>query len=240
MPTLAVDHASPGEARFTVVAAGAGTVRGVRLSGRCHPALDWETLWSFGGSGTSAAIAVDPGAWLFVAVDATGMSSAVHALIATPDDPMAFRCRSAVADAIRSLALSRIQDRVYERATPLDSGVTYPCVFVHLWDFVERDTGGGTNERTEWEYPTKVLIATRASELDDAAVKEIFGWRQILLEGFDWLSPPDPIIQWTRSEPKLALQRYSYPYEGGKSFEVTGSELVVRNLLRRRRGFPIA
>lgn len=238
MPTLTVDHSTPGEVIFTVAGTvSAGTVRYFKVTGKCE-AIAWTTAFTFAGNETSTAISLDAGFYIFIAVDSSGFSSAYHAHVAGADDPLAYRCRSAVASFIRTMALPTIQDRVYETRTPIDSFVTYPCVFVHLWDFTERDTGGGTNARTEWEYPIRVLIGTRQNELNEDETREILTWRQTILEAFDWFQPADADIQWTRSSPKMALQRFIYPRTGSQDFEMTGSEIIVRCIVRRPRGFP--
>lgn len=238
MPTLSVDNSVAGELVFTVIGtAGAGTVKYFKITGKCEQ-FTWVTAWSFAGDETSDAVELDPGAYVFLAEDSGGISNAYHTSVTDPDDPAVYRCRTSVANFIRSMALSKVQDRVYERRSPVDSNVTFPCVFVHLWDFNERDTGGGTNERTEWEYPVKVLIASRTNELNDEMSKEMSGWRQTILEAFDWFIPSDTDIQWTRSTPRSAFQKFTYPLNGGKSFELTGSEVIVKCVLRRPRGFP--
>jgi hypothetical protein len=231
--TLLLDN---GQVRWEVSGAtGAGAVFGIRLTGSCSPGT-WASLWSFSTNGVSPDTTVPNGAWMFVAKAGSDWSDPQHLLVPESGDPIALKCRKAVADFLRTMAFSRIADRVYEQRTPVSLNISYPCVFVHLWDFQE-SVAGGTNQRTEWLYPIKVLFATRDGELDERASKEILGWRQVALEAFDWWRPAEPTIEYANIVPGLGLQRFVYPVSG-QEVEITGSQMTVNCRVRRFRGLP--
>ena len=239
MPNLTVDVSKPNQATFAVSnAVSGGTVYGSRLMGVCEP-LQTITAWVFPTSGISGPVKLKPGPWVFWAQDTSGPSSVSQAFIADGLESVAIQCRSFVADCIRSWNIPLIRDRVYESRAPIDTNVTYPCAFVNLWNFSERDTSRGTNFRTQWEYPISVVIGDRANMLDDNLTKSILAARQLVLEGFDWNVNTNMTVQWTQVQPKQGLQRFVYPVGEQKSFYLTGSEIIVNCTVRRPRAFRI-
>lgn len=237
---LAVNcSAGANEFTFTVSGAiGGGTVVGARTDGSKFGS-EWSTLWTFLADGTSPAIALSPGVWWFTALNGSVLSQAYLYHVLNLDDALAIQSRTIVADTIRASAVRPLADRVYEMQDPIDYLKTYPAVYCTFDNVVELDTGEGTNLRTHWVYPVKVRIAMRKdTRVSPKHQRMMMKWRQLYLEGFDWLMPGnDGSIEYCRSIPGPEFQQYIF--NPGEHL-VTCSMLTVNCHVRRPRGFPVA
>lgn len=238
---LAISCAAvPNTFQFTTSGtSGAGKIIGLRLSGQQF-GLTWATLYTFTGDENSGDIVLEHGVWVITAVQNDGELAPLYNVhVLDPADPLAIQSRSLVANAIRSAALDPFSAIVYEMQTPIDYLKTYPATYVTLNDTIEQDEGTGTNLRTHWIYPVKVMLAIRNdARINDRDAKEMLAARQLLIEGFDWMVPGnDTSIEYCRVAPGPQFQQYVFN-AGGNEHLVTASVFTVNCHTRRARGFP--
>lgn len=142
---------------------------------------------------------------------------------------VATRCRRAVCDTIRLLAIPPAA-RVYEQSFPDPQNVAFPCVLVTV-DGVSETDESGLSTADDVGRPVKVQIADRRSKSDHAKLPDYELWRQSIERCFrnqQLAGVPESKI--CRIEPYVILDP-NLP-----QFEYMVSGIVVRAVCRERRG----
>jgi len=217
-----------------------GVVRAAAFTGREGP-LAWADVWTFAADGASPPVAVPPAHYVWAAVAGGDVSPPVYQSVADPAPALAEQCLRQVAARVQLLALPRIGGtRVYVRADVLDANLSYPCVVVY--PPAEAETpgpDGGTNTRSDWGHPVRVVAVDRKHPSQgDAILPDFAQWRQQLFRAFDREALPGvsggAVLQ-TVVEPGPVLRFFaSAP---GKEYSLAATELTVRCVARQPRGF---
>jgi len=233
---LDVDFNIDDEVLFALSATpGAGSVKAFRLTAGFHQ-LAPATVVAFAGDGTVGPVAMEPGIYVVFAQSGATLSDATHLHVIDPAGSTLKQCQTLVWQTILSANLPGIGDRVYREPYPKDISRSYPAIWVFTEDANDRDTGDGTNLRTDRVYAVKVLIGVRGEIVEQAVADQCSYLREVLMRGFDWMHPANPSIHWTRSNGGNIFQNYR-SVKSGTELIFTGSGFTVDCTLKQSRGF---
>lgn len=215
---------------------GAGTITGYKLTASVDQ-IPVVAVTTFTGDSTVGPFSLDPGVWLIFASDGT-LSRATHLHVPSPNPSTLRQATNLVRDTIVSANYPGLSNNVYDESVPRDDVEGYPCVWVYTEDARTRDTGEGTDQRTQRVYSVTVLIGQRGEIVDSNIQDAISAAYEFFVRAFDWMTPANALFDWTRAvEGPVNTVVRSAVFGGGEKM-FAGSRFTVDCYLKQTRGFP--